>query len=397
MPDWVTFTRQQLYELVWQKPMARLAAEYSISDVGLAKICARSGIPTPPRGYWARLEAGQAPARPRLQTNKERPEIRLPVRSPDAEGNDGLRARLAEEKSPEKRGIVVADRLHSPHELVQQAKEALQVAKENEIGFIPRPPHCLDIQVSRDQLARALRVADALLKAFQERGWDVSVSGDGTVAMVEEMPIALSIEESTENEERPAKPDLSGSYSFHHERRDFVRKPSGCLSICIREERQLWGYSQQRNWKESEKRPIEECLNKVVAGMVKLAAAVREDRARREREAREAAERQRLHQAALDEQQRLRAAVAAERSKVDTLRKQAELWREAENLRRFVEEARRRGPADGSTLKGSDLDRWGEWALAQADRLDPFTRSPPSILDDAERIERMVDDARARR
>jgi crotonobetainyl-CoA:carnitine CoA-transferase CaiB-like acyl-CoA transferase len=32
----VTVTRERLYELVWQKPMARLAVEYAISDVGLA-------------------------------------------------------------------------------------------------------------------------------------------------------------------------------------------------------------------------------------------------------------------------------------------------------------------------------------------------------------------------
>jgi hypothetical protein len=30
-----------------------------LSDVGLAKICDRHRVPTPPRGYWAKKEAGK--------------------------------------------------------------------------------------------------------------------------------------------------------------------------------------------------------------------------------------------------------------------------------------------------------------------------------------------------
>jgi hypothetical protein len=52
------FTRQQLYELVWSGPMTTLAKTLAISGVGLAKACRRGDIPVPPRGYWARLNAG---------------------------------------------------------------------------------------------------------------------------------------------------------------------------------------------------------------------------------------------------------------------------------------------------------------------------------------------------
>ena len=260
MSESATFTREQLYELVWQKPIARLAEEYSISNVGLAKICMRSGIPTPPRGYWALLEAGRAPPRPRLPTAKDAPTIRLVVRGPGAiEGGDQLLARLTEEKTPENR-ITVPDRLHSPCEFVQAARTALQAAKGNSIGIVKAPPDCLAIHVSRDQLPRALRVADALLKAFAERGWNVAISREQTFVRVDDMPIGLRIEEGTETDERPVKPDLNGSYSFHYERRDVVKRPSGQLSISIQEESKLRGYSQRRNWNESDKRSIEECL-----------------------------------------------------------------------------------------------------------------------------------------
>ena len=36
-----TFTRKQLYDLVWSKPVVKIAEEFGISDKGLAKICGR--------------------------------------------------------------------------------------------------------------------------------------------------------------------------------------------------------------------------------------------------------------------------------------------------------------------------------------------------------------------
>jgi len=58
-----SFTRKQLYELVWKEPIQTIAPRFGLSDRGLAKLCERHAIPTPPRGYWARKQSGQKPAR----------------------------------------------------------------------------------------------------------------------------------------------------------------------------------------------------------------------------------------------------------------------------------------------------------------------------------------------
>jgi hypothetical protein len=55
-----TFTRQQLYNLVWSEPMRDVAGKYDISDRGLAKACAAADIPGPERGYWNKLQAGKS-------------------------------------------------------------------------------------------------------------------------------------------------------------------------------------------------------------------------------------------------------------------------------------------------------------------------------------------------
>ena len=66
MNQLLRITRRELYEKVWQTPMQKLANEFGLSDVGLAKLCRRHQIPVPARGYWARLHVGQEPKRPPL-------------------------------------------------------------------------------------------------------------------------------------------------------------------------------------------------------------------------------------------------------------------------------------------------------------------------------------------
>ena len=62
----LTLTRQQLYDLVWSKPVRDVAKDFGMSDVALAKRCRAVRVPIPPRGYWARVAAGQKPRRPPL-------------------------------------------------------------------------------------------------------------------------------------------------------------------------------------------------------------------------------------------------------------------------------------------------------------------------------------------
>src|ERR1700693_6348367 len=54
-----TLTREQLYELVWTQPLKVLSTRFGVSDVTVKKCCAKSDIPTPDRGYWAKKEAGK--------------------------------------------------------------------------------------------------------------------------------------------------------------------------------------------------------------------------------------------------------------------------------------------------------------------------------------------------
>jgi hypothetical protein len=76
--DHLRLTREELYNLVWAKPMTQVAHDFQISDRAIAKMCARRQVPVPPRGYWAKKNAG-----------KDTPAIPLPefVAKPPKEQN----------------------------------------------------------------------------------------------------------------------------------------------------------------------------------------------------------------------------------------------------------------------------------------------------------------------
>lgn len=81
-----SFTREELYDLVWSEPMIKLGARFGISGNGLKKACKRANIPVPPQGYWNKLQAdhkvtkaplppasGDAPAKVTIDPPGQRP------------------------------------------------------------------------------------------------------------------------------------------------------------------------------------------------------------------------------------------------------------------------------------------------------------------------------------
>lgn len=59
-------SRRELADAVWERPVERVATTLGMSGPALKKHLRAWHIPSPPRGYWARLQAGQRPDRPRL-------------------------------------------------------------------------------------------------------------------------------------------------------------------------------------------------------------------------------------------------------------------------------------------------------------------------------------------
>ena len=69
-------SREELFVLVWEKPASEVAAELGFSGVALGKLCKRLQVPKPPRGYWAKVQAGKKPRRPPLKAFREELEVK---------------------------------------------------------------------------------------------------------------------------------------------------------------------------------------------------------------------------------------------------------------------------------------------------------------------------------
>lgn len=380
----ITVTREDLYGQVWSEPMSRLASSYGLSDAGLATICRKHDIPCPPRGYWAKKAAGQTPAQTPLPNSDGDSPIRIresygSSNSPSL--NNDMWELVGKEKDVDLR-IELRDHLRGAHRLVGEAFQELRGSSVDAEGLFILPENSpLDLRVSKPVLRRSLFLMDALLRALENRGDPVS---PGPCVTLLDVCVRFGISEILETIREEAEPeDLSGRYEFGHNRFRSKRVPSGRLTVRIHDAQRYWLRGCRHTWRDTLKQPLEQRLEAVIGGLIQFAARVRQNREERQREeeARAAAELRRQEESR--QRAAKRAAILAERKRLDDLVEDSQCWRRSRILRDYIEEARRAYLArHGAVEAGSEMAEWLEWASRHADWLDPLTDSPPSLLDE---------------
>lgn len=76
------YDREKLYQEVWAEPTSTVAIRYGVSDVALAKACRAMAVPTPPRGYWAKVKAGKAAIEKPALPPAPQPKVKEPAKKP---------------------------------------------------------------------------------------------------------------------------------------------------------------------------------------------------------------------------------------------------------------------------------------------------------------------------
>jgi hypothetical protein len=350
-----TMTREELFELVWTTPMSKLAVRFGVSDVALAKTCARYNIPRPGRGYWQQISAGTKPRRPRLPWS----EVQGPVVADWG---------LAPAEPPV---VAVPDMLTEPHEAVRWLQGELASAGRDEhgrllVGSARGPSFC----VSFGQVSRMLRVLDALAKALLQRGHEVFVGkrhewsspeflvrphGCVFVLEVEEI-LASKLDEPTPGERRRRTKLADENVAMQR------LVPSGKLRLEFGY--RVHGYRGRKAWTDNGPRRLEEVLGHVVIAIEKAAhmERVERDEADRLEEEREAEERRRQRP------ERLR--WYAEWLSTD-LEQMLDEWNRACRIREFLDEYNRRLP---ETARTPMVGRWVQVVQGLAEQLDPMNR-----------------------
>jgi cell division protein FtsB len=372
-------SRQELYDQVWSEAVTKVAARYELSDVGLRKVCTKHRVPVPPRGYWAKVEAGQKVRKITLPKVRDEAEIVIRI-IPRLEETDAMLAMFEPAITAERAfpPLAVSPVLERPHAVTRALQKAL-MGKPHEYGVVRSlAPDAFLVRASPDSVDRVLRIADVLLKACVERGFELRPGkaearyGGQLAIVVDGFAFEISFNERMRQELYRPKPQ----HSAERRRLEFLLAPkyqyapSGQLTLKLEP---VWGSGLQGNWSDSRTRKVEERLGEVMLGMRKLAIWRAVERIReRERQARFEAEQQRRAE--------LRARVEAEKQAIKRLEEDAAAWRRAEAVRAFAAARAAAGDPDND----ADLREWLAWAGDQADRIDPLRPNPPSVLDTLE-------------
>src|SRR5690554_755714 len=158
-------TRQELYDLVWSKPVTHIAKEYGFSDNGIRKICKKYNIPLPNVGYWSKLKHNKNVVIKELPKQKDNPQIRLEKSNPQLYAGDHPLSKLAirkiEIQQAKGLNLKVPDRLSNPHHLIKATKEYYKQVeisrKKGGWDYNVDSSKTLSIGVSKDLYPRAFR------------------------------------------------------------------------------------------------------------------------------------------------------------------------------------------------------------------------------------------------
>jgi predicted nucleic acid-binding Zn ribbon protein len=52
-------SKEELAKLIWEMPTTKVAKQFGVSDKAIEKWCKDCDVEKPPRGYWAKVQAGK--------------------------------------------------------------------------------------------------------------------------------------------------------------------------------------------------------------------------------------------------------------------------------------------------------------------------------------------------
>ncbi len=384
-----SIARNTLYDLVWAEPLRVLAPRFEISDVGLRKICQRSAIPTPDRGYWAKLEAGKRVIK-----------IALPLRPPGMSHEvtfDGRRHWYRPWTREELLGPI------PPPPEFEESLEALRARIEAGIGKVHCPVkgggwHVGLQRLLRQDEARKQKVAASTYSFSWDQPLFNSAIEQRRLQILNSLFLAVGkFGGKTTIRGREAR-DLSITFDQQHVCISLDRtklagksnssKPADDLTLSIL--RSAGSTETRSTWADGDQDRLERQLTNIACEVVLAAeiqlreGATRLHQWRIERKADlEEEDRQRSIELARKQQERLE---HLEQARIAGLLEAADSFRRAQEIRAYV-------AGLGKRLDPENKERWAEyqewsiWALAQADHIDPALK--PNFSD---RVQPSVDE-----
>lgn len=364
-------SREDLYRQVWQTPMIQLAKSYGVSDQGLAKLCARHDIPRPPRGYWAKREAGiPVSTAPLPKARAGEPTIINIRQATPALKQAMLNKRAVDEMREDIETTHIPETFRGLHPIVEgwvKEHKRLQTERQREIKASRRdawwrPEPILDL-TERDRYR--FRFTSAFLKSLASNGvkaLEGNIRGQ-LLIRVDGNEIKLTIiEKMRQKLGRPN--DEQKKWTAFPEHHNAALHSSGFLRITVNT---YFGGGLKNEWVETDKLHGDDLLPHVVSGLLAIGPALTElEREREERRIRVEQELQRREE--------LRRLAQLDADRWDRFQKLAADWERAAKLRAFHDQLANEVDALADEIDGMPKAAWLDWSAAKIDDLNPLSR-----------------------
>lgn len=362
---WVELTREELYELVWSKPMLHLAKELGISDRGLAKTCRRLNIPTPGIGYWAKLQHGQSVEREELPATHDHymnhaSFFKRSKESLEFLENSSILLEAVQYEEAEANKITVPDKVHRYEAIVSQTiKNMTRISEE---GMYGSGQNALSLHCSKDNFQRAACLYNTLVKCCEKRGFELTVDSyqpyinsytteRGTFITLYDAKVQITIGEKT------SRVPLDTKSPYKPGTKKYANHPNGKLYLKVtnlKDNDPFKGY-----WCDNADSPLEEKLNAVLLSLRRIALYKKHKQELEEVRRREKEERERKQQ--------------EEEKRIEQLEEFMESWEEANRIRNFLSALEKKDFKSASMTREDYL----EWAYAYANSFDPLHELKP--------------------
>lgn len=293
-------TRAELHALVWDRPMTKLAKEFSLSDVALHKICRKHCIPTPPVGYWAKKAHGKPVKVTPLPTDKASGSsdtalvIHEGAATSESEAMSVARAQalsaLPERSAPDQ-PVSAA---------ITRTIEKLSKARPDRLGLVNvSGSRLITASMRPDSVERARKVLEALDAAAQAAGFSLGHDGDRAAWLAHGEHVGFEIAEVADRHEHtPTEAELQSVAKWEAEEearfkrygyRSGYGRPlipkweqrfEGRLAVRleevrIRTEAQYWGPTVPRTFTDTKTRDLLNMIPRIVSTIAAIAVAKR--------------------------------------------------------------------------------------------------------------------------
>jgi hypothetical protein len=372
-----TYDRETLYQEVWAEPVTEVAKRYGVSDVTIHKLCKSLDIPVPPRGYWTKVRAGKPATRIPLPKSKKPSQktgnrtwpgatpksAAEPLVFLDGEERDVVPS-VARQIQIHDQGSKLHSKVAAHLRVVNEwnKKDTRQAGASRDPKDYSRSsinPPCLAGVVSKEALPRACRILDALIRTMEPLGCSVTddlkfiIRGETVPLEVHEMQdtvdhVLTKQEEAQLREYEKEKTRYSWAHAPSFRKNDYVF--NGRLSVCARPGRYIH---------DTDSSVVEDRLGDLLIDLFEASEMVRKDR-----EAKEEAERRRQEEA--DRRERRRQQYNAEVRRTNELVNLAKDFDTACKIRAYVAALE-----SHSDSQDAETAEWIDWAKKKAGWYDP--------------------------